>query len=415
MKPIPIILILFASSLHAGEVRLKLQEVSDYTATHNRDLKAAAFRIEEACGRLTQAGRLANPELGFEHRRSVNTSGSSTEITLAQKFPLTARLRLEKAVSRAQLAAAEAEFQEEKRQILLKAKTGAVKWLAVQDRRAINAKQLANSQELTQFLKGRVSAGEAPATDATLVELETRQLESELLLFDVEAAALAGELRPLLGTPPGDSVVITGQLGAPRLANSTGDPNNRPDLQAARHQAEAARREIALARSNRWEDISVGLIAESGREEDDLGGSQRDHRLGFLVSVPLPLWNRNQGRIQETAAAAQRSQKEVDSLVAKISAEVTATRNELKTLAALIEEFDTKILPSATQLEEQLRASYGTGQTSLIEVLRARDRRLQLERQRSETLRDYHLARVREEAATGRILAGTNRTSHPGK
>ena len=68
--------------------------------------------------------------------------------------------------------------------------------------------------------------------------------------------------------------------------------------------------------------------------------------------------------------------------------------------AKILSELDSKVLPQATQLEEQLRASYSTGQTPLVEVLRARSRRLDLQRQRLDALRDYHLASIRHSSTT---------------
>lgn len=414
MKPIFILLFLSAP-LWAREVRLSLPEVPGYATTHNRDLRAAAFRIEEARGRLTQAGRLSNPELEFQHRRATNSPENATEVSLQQRFPLTARLRLEKAVSSAQLAAAQAEFQEARRQTALRAQTAAVRLRALAERREISARQIANSRELAQFLQSRVAAGEVPGTDLTQVELETRQLESELLQLDVERAAVVGELRPLLGVGAQDVIVITDALSAPRRFGEVASIAHRPDLQAAQHNAEAARREVALARANRWEDVGVGLMAESEKTEDAPEGFDRQTMVGFRLSVPLPLWNRNQGRIQETTAAAERARREVGALTATISAEAAAARDEMNTLASLVGDLQTKIIPTATQLEEQLRIQYAAGQSPLTDVLRARDRRLQLQRQHLEALRDYHLARVRLQAATGQILSGTSRSTHPGK
>ena len=73
-------------------------------------------------------------------------------------------------------------------------------------------------------------------------------------------------------------------------------------------------------------------------------------------------------------------------------------------LAKLVGELDITLLPKAAQIEKQLRESYASGLTPLTEILRARDRRLSLERQRLDALRDYHLARVRHAAATGAII-----------
>ena len=77
-------------------------------------------------------------------------------------------------------------------------------------------------------------------------------------------------------------------------------------------------------------------------------------------------------------------------------------------LALLIGELDDQVLPAATRIEEQLRNSYSTGLTPLTDVLRARTRRLELQRQRLDALREYQLARIRHSAATATAPAATH-------
>jgi outer membrane protein TolC len=67
----------------------------------------------------------------------------------------------------------------------------------------------------------------------------------------------------------------------------------------------------------------------------------------------------------------------------------------------LVAELDDKVLPAATRIEEQLRKHYSAGHVPLTDVLRARTRLLELQRQRLDALRDYQLARIRHAAATG--------------
>jgi cobalt-zinc-cadmium efflux system outer membrane protein len=70
------------------------------------------------------------------------------------------------------------------------------------------------------------------------------------------------------------------------------------------------------------------------------------------------------------------------------------------------------LLPKAADVETRFRTAFTAGQTPLTEVLRARARRLELEQRRVDALRDYHLARVRYEAAVGVGQGGKGR---PGK
>ena len=145
----------------------------------------------------------------------------------------------------------------------------------------------------------------------------------------------------------------------------------------------------------------MDLKVRGDRTEDVPVGFERENFLGIRLGVPLPLWNRNDGRIQETAAAARRAEKETDALASTIDAETRAARDAMRALARVVNELDGELLPKAGKLEQALRDAYATGQTPLQDVLRARDRRLLLERQRLEAVRDFHLARIRYRAATG--------------
>ncbi len=232
-----------------------------------------------------------------------------------------------------------------------------------------------------------------------------------MLLLDVEQAALVGDLRPLLGVAAGDRPVITGTL--PAVGGLPGRGANlaaRPDFEVAQSTAEAARQSAALARAQKWQDIGVGLNVTEERREDVPEGFERDTFVGLRFILPLPLWNDNSGRIQEATAAAARAEKEIDTLAMTITAEAIAARDAMAVLAKLIGSLDSDLLPKASEIEEQLRTSYSTGQTPLTEVLRARDRRLLIERQRLDALRDFHLARVRHDSAIGRGVRGASST-----
>jgi cobalt-zinc-cadmium efflux system outer membrane protein len=396
-------ILIFAAAI-AGAVTVPLDSAPAYAVAHNPQLAAARLRIDEARGRLRQAGRFANPELEAEYRQNVRTSENAFDFAFKQKFPVTGRLRLEKAISAAQLAAAEAEVRDAARRTAAEARTAAVQYLAARDRRALLGKQLANSRELTDFMAKRVQLGEAPVTDAQQVDLEGAQLTAEILRLEAEQAAAVAALRPLLGVAAQATVEITGTLAEPNPGDWRGKSGERPDLTAAQEQARAAQQEAELAKAQRWEDIEVGLLAGYDRAEDAPDGLQKDTMVGVRLSLPLPFWNRNEGRIAEAQAAAARAREEASAMAARLDAEAAGTRAELRALAKLAVQLDAVLLPKADQIEGQLRVAYGNGQASLTDVLRARDQRLQLRRQQLDALRDYHLALTRHAAATGTIL-----------
>jgi cobalt-zinc-cadmium efflux system outer membrane protein len=148
------------------------------------------------------------------------------------------------------------------------------------------------------------------------------------------------------------------------------------------------------------------MNATEERSEDAPEGFDRDTFVGMSFALPLPIWNNNSGRVQEAVAAATRAELEIRALALAINAEAIVARDTMAVLQKLVTSLQNDLLPTASKIEERLRTSYSTGQTTLVEVLRARDRRLLLDRQRTDALRDYHLARVRYDAATGRNIRG---------
>jgi outer membrane protein TolC len=117
--------------------------------------------------------------------------------------------------------------------------------------------------------------------------------------------------------------------------------------------------------------------------------------VGFRVSVPLPVWNDNAGRIREATAAAARAEREADSALLNATSETASARHAMAVYLKIYTELDASALPQATHLEELVKASHLAGQAPLNEVLRTRSRRLELQKQKLDVLRDYHLARIR--------------------
>jgi cobalt-zinc-cadmium efflux system outer membrane protein len=393
-------LITAAPRVSAGTLTLRLDQVPDRALTRNPQLQAARLRVEEARGRLLGAGRLTNPELNFDSAQNLLSPERSLGMEFVQRFPVTARLKLEKAVSKALLAAAEAEVRDAGRKLAAEAGALGVQLVALSAQEALRREQLATSRRQAEFVANRVALGEASALDAAQLELESRQIELELLQITARRGVWLGTLRPLLGIEPGRALEITGGFPAPAPAPTLGSAN-RADLEAARQMEKAAQQSLGLAKARRWNDIGVGVSASGQRVKDIPAGFLRDYFLGFSLSLPLPLWNRNEGAIAEAAAAAQRAAKEADALALQVRSETATARAEMEALARVVSEMDTALLPKAVQVEAMFQAAHDAGQGPLLEVRRARTRRLELALRRVDALRDYHLARVRYEAAQG--------------
>jgi cobalt-zinc-cadmium efflux system outer membrane protein len=394
-----------AHSARSEAVTLTLDESVSYALAHNKNLAAARLRIEEARGQVLGSGRLQNPEMELEFRRNSQTSEHGVHGRIMQRLPLTGRLPLEKAVAKAQLSAAEAEVRDFQRRLAADVRASSIKLLALKAKRIVTQGQLANSREQGKFTATRVEKGEASSLDVYQMEVETGQIELEIRQIDMESATRTEDLRVLLGIDPGANLQISGSLETVTVAGEKDtfatNGSARPDLEAARFTERSAQKATELAKARKWEDIALGLSASRERTEDAPEGLSNDDFLGLHLSVPLPIWNRNEGGIAQAKAFALRAEKEAGALAANIRNEIDTARREMAALRTLIAEMDSSLLPKATALEEALFKSYEAGQSPLTEVLRARSHRLDLVGRRIDALKDYHLAKSRYQAAIG--------------
>ena len=358
--------------------------------------------MEQARGRQLGAGRLANPTVGVQFQNESRVSPRSTEFSVDQAFPITRRLTLEKQHSAQLVAAAELEVKDVERRLIAEARSLAVKLLALEKQRTLRQQQTQLADKLSRFAKERAAAGELSPLDAAQAQVDAQRLQLEARRLQIESVSLQGSLKPMLGLRPTEALKLTGDL--PALVMPGRVPwQQRADYQLAQAKTEAAQTEAALAQARRYQDVSAGFFAAREQQDVSSRNTERTGFVGFRFSIPLPLWNRNQGEIAEKKASIERARLETEALASEITGEAETARQEMEANAALVSETRDKLLPLVKQQTDKLEKAYETGQTDLLTVLRAREQRLQLETAVLDASRDFHLARIRYDAAVGAL------------
>jgi cobalt-zinc-cadmium efflux system outer membrane protein len=379
-----------------------LDNVSHFVRKQNPDLAAARMLIKEASGRLAQSGRLSNPELQSSIEHNSRLREGRIEIGISQKFPITNRLQLEKDVSLSELEAAKAEVRETERKLIGRSRELVVNLQASRERRKLLSELIGVSTEFAEFLNKAAEKGEGSTLDAGQAKLETAILSVEIPQLQAREAALMGELKPLLGMRISDPMYVGGDLGDPTLPTKDLKPAMRPDLKAATLTSQAASQQVELEKARRYADVEGGLFFAGEGAEDAPGGYEDEAIIGFQFKIALPLWDKNEGAIQEAKARKKRKDLEVDALRRNINLAAQSTRDEMTKWKRLIEEIDETLLPLAEQQTKFAEEAYRNGQGEIQSVLRTREKRLQLAASKLDALKEFHLARVRHKTALGR-------------
>lgn len=375
----------------------------------NRDLQAAIETIGIARGRLLQAGRLENPELegAYADDFAFNAEGErNASVGLAQRFPITSRLAREKDVAGRGVAIAEAEVRDFVRTLVAEVQSAFYAVRALDERIAVNVELVESVRHVEQATARRLEAAEVSPAEVSLLRIERLRLEQEAQRLVREREVAAASLTRLLGRGAPDEIVPVGELdpGAPTPRAAAGEGTDRPDLEAARRQIERAGADVDLARDEAWEDWSVGLGYEFDRQVVDGPTpipTQRDSFLTAGISVPIPLWNRQQGRIAAAHAELRRSTRAREGLLLRIEEEIRAADARVRTLRSSVDAYAQEILPEATRSRDLFERGYQQGLVGIAELLQAQRQYNESRALYLELLGDLRRAAIALEAATG--------------
>ncbi len=350
------------------------------------DLRAVRAAIDVARARLVQAGLWPNPELslsGADDFAFNNEGERAVSVELAQRFPITRRLARARGVARVDVAMALAEVRDFERTLIGEVGRSVVSLLAVDRAIAEQSRVIEAARTLAQASAGRFRVAEVSEADVNLLEIELARFEQDLRLLDLERRTERMRLNRLLNRPPDWPVEVAGDLEAPLLtpnrltALTEKAMRRRPDLYRLRLERDRAGAEVRLARAEAWEDWTIEASYEYEREvfadqpPSDPIGVKRDDFLGIAVSIPLPLFNRNQGRIATAQADGRKAAALVSGRERLIQREVGTELRRALDLARIATEYRDRIVPRAVRNVSLLERGYREGLVGIAALVQA--------------------------------------------
>lgn len=380
------------------------EEIPERVMEKNPEIKAALWTVQEAASRLTQSGRLKNPNLITAFNNNRQTPEHSTGMGIQQAFPITSRLRLEKNVSKLKINEAQAEVQMVARSLIESALTTATQWFGNRQRQSIMEEQIRLANELAKFLTEQAAKGEISTLDAMQAGLEADELALGLRPLGLEQKQLESSLRIYFGLQPGTPVQIEGSLPDAKMPSAKNTlMESRPDYLLLKNKIKTTNESIKLTRANRLSDINLQLMHQWNREEDMPIGIEKERNALIQLSIPLPLWNRNQGRISELNDKLERLKSSMQALEITISNHADAAFTGMIEQLAIHKQIKDQSLPKRVKYQQALEDSYKEGLSSFELLLRARDQILKLRLAQSAALTSFHINRIQYQSETGNL------------
>lgn len=384
-------IILFLSSLSALEAsRLGLESLVQTALSNNRDLQAARYAVWKAKGRLAQSGKWPNPELEFSGMSDVafrNEGAGAFTVGLAQTFPVTARLSLAREAGRVDVLKALREIRNRERLLIAEVRATTIEILESKARAATLGKLLAEADATYSLSEKRLAAGQGSVSEKSLALVAQRQIANNLAEAHLSEELALLRLKTLLGLDANAPLQPTDSLESAikKLTVIAGVPPSsmhRPDVDLLALEEQKSEIEIALAHAEAWEGIRLGIEYTYDRNTDAPEGLGTDQFLGLSVSVPLPLWDRKQGLVEERTALRDETRARLRAAKLEIENALAASLRRVSLLESRLAVFDSKTLVPVTKSVGELTASFEAGRVDMRDLFTVREQlaKLRLER-----------------------------------
>ncbi|HEY1984560.1 MAG TPA: TolC family protein [Terracidiphilus sp.] len=238
----------------------------------------------------------------------------------------------------------------------------------------LTRQELEYYDHIIQISQDKFKAGSMAQIDLDRVELQRVQYESDWQAAEVSLQTAKLLLLQLLDDKSSvDQFDVQGPFDFSDQLKPLVDYHqlaldNRPDLQAAIESIQQAKTNYKLAISNGSTDPTFSgwySYNPSFNNPNDL------QTLGLSVSIPLRIFDRNQGEKKRTQLDIGRNQRLEDATRAQLFNDVDSAYSQLRSNVTLLRPFRDKYLAQALRVRETVTFSWERGASSLMDFLNA--------------------------------------------
>jgi outer membrane protein, heavy metal efflux system len=367
-----------------SHVALTLDSVLSASVRQNPLLDAARARVAAARGVRSTARAIANPEFTY-WTESLPFPFQSTQPGLQRETQTYASIPLEFLYQRrsgvraadAGLSAATADLARAQQMVALDAARAFYRVAEAQVVLDATNDVRAGLGDLVRYTTARVREGKTAEADQIRTEVELNRVDAGVALSEVELTRARASLAPFLGmhTRDTDSIRVTID-DEPEGSAAAGRVTSFPSLDSLQALARAARPDIIAARAR-----LAAATAEADNQRaltvrhlSATFGSKRTAGVTSMIAgfmVPVPLFDRNRGAIQQTSAMQTAAAAELAWAERQLAADVTAAYASVRTLALQVGRLRGTMLSRAEESRRIAVAAYQEGATGVLQVLDA--------------------------------------------
>lgn len=328
------------TATRASEVTAGLRQNPNFTLS-GADVSLPANNPANPYSYTANVSRLF--ERGEKRRWRLDVAHATTDVTLSQ-------------------------YNDTERQTILQVKEAFTNMLAAKAALKVAGDNLDSYSKTVELSRARLNAGDISATDFDRIDLQLAEFEADTNAAKLDLIQASDQLQLLLAvTKPTNTFDITGTLDPPALNQSMEQIEQsaltgRPDYQAAEQSVRVA-------------DASIHLADAEGTTDPTLGGEYERtatyNSAGFQISIPLRVFDRNQGEKERTRYEAQASRFAETAARNQVINDVDQAWAAYEAAMDMARRYNSHYVGEAQRVRENLEYSYRHGGTTLLDYLDA--------------------------------------------
>ena len=379
--------------------RLTLSAALDLASRQNLDLSAARLRQSVTQAGVRIARQLPNPTAAFSTSRDL----PHQSLLFEQPLELGGKRQRRTEFARQQVELTDVEIATVSRQVRRRVREAFYAAALARGLTGQRAQALELARRLGDTAKSRFEAGDVPQLEVFQAELEVARAEADFQVAQQRERVSFSQLNVLLNEPAETRWELANtledlpaQFSLAELTQHTEQSNAELQHLVQEQKVEQSRR--TLLRAERIPNLNVQFGSDFNAPHDFRVGPRGQ------LSMALPLFTRNQGELQQSAASLRLLEAALAATRRAVAGRVEAVYFEWATRQAQVDLYRRTLLPAARRLQGLAEESYRAGKSSILTVLDAQRNIQQVERDYLDSLIALQVAFAGLEETVGASL-----------
>ena len=336
-------------------------------AQNNPSLRETLAQMDAARGRWVQAGLYPNPVVGYSGQQLGSNQTEQNGVLVGQEFITAKKLRFNQGAAAQEIQRAHQQYHAQHNRVLTDTAVAYYESLTAQQRVALGRRLVAISDDLANTVDRLVKANEVSRVELLQAKIEASNARLQLTNAENRLTASWRSLATVVGVPtlqpqpladawnevPRD---LAWESSLERLQAQS------PEVGSAIAEAERARWQYQRALRQAVPDVTVQGVVQYDKDTEGMNGN-------LQVTLPIPLFNRNQGGVREASANIVVAEQAIHRTQLQLQQRLASVFERYASALQQVERYTNEIVPASQEQLDLVSQAFRAGEVNYLSLL----------------------------------------------